>query len=200
MIIGLSGFARSGKDEVSKILVEEFGFKRVAFADKLRDVLYALNPILDKTWIGTTEPSQFMNSIHLQDVIDKYGWDGYKETGYGTEIRRLLQRLGTEAGRQTLWDSIWIDAALADHPADANIVISDARFINEFESVISRGGYIWRVDRPGVGPANEHKSETEAIGYEKFSLNVVNNGTLEELRDAVKKEFLSGRYKEWTYE
>ena len=46
-IIGLSGFARSGKDEAAKVLVEEFGFKRVGFADKLREVLYALNPLVE---------------------------------------------------------------------------------------------------------------------------------------------------------
>ena len=33
-IIGLSGYARSGKDEAAKVLVEELGFPRVAFADK----------------------------------------------------------------------------------------------------------------------------------------------------------------------
>jgi dephospho-CoA kinase len=45
-LIGLSGYARSGKDEAAKVLIEEFGFKRIAFADKLRDFLYALDPIV----------------------------------------------------------------------------------------------------------------------------------------------------------
>lgn len=191
-IIALSGFARSGKDEVSNILVKEFGFTKVAFADKLRDVAYQLNPIV---------AANFWDDyyIYLQEVIDEYGWDGYKETEFGDEIRRLLQRLGTEAGRQTLWDSIWIDAALTGHDEDAKIVISDARFINEFEAIISRGGYVWRVDRPGVGPANDHKSETEAVGYEKFSMQIYNDGDLEDLRKVVKYIYNSGQYKEWSY-
>ena len=196
-IIALSGYARSGKDEVSNILVKEFGFKKVAFADKLREVLYALNPTL----IGRFEISEnaVIPQVTLQEVIDIYGWDGYKESMYGLEIRRLLQRLGTEAGRETLWDSIWIDAALTGHDEDAKIVISDARFINEFEAIISRGGYVWRVDRPGVGPANDHKSETEAIGYEKFSMQIYNDGDLEDLRKVVKYIYNSGQYKEWSY-
>lgn len=196
-IIALSGYARSGKDEVSNILVKEFGFKKVAFADKLREVLYALNPTL----IGRFEISEnaVIPQVTLQEVIDIYGWDGYKESMYGLEIRRLLQRLGTEAGRETLWDSIWIDAALTGHDEDAKIVISDARFINEFEAIISRGGYVWRVDRPGVGPANDHKSETEAVGYEKFSMQIYNDGDLEDLRKVVKYIYNSGQYKEWSY-
>jgi len=96
-IIALSGFARSGKDEVAKILVEDCGFMRVAFADKLREVLYALDPICGHSYYDKSP-----DLITVQDVIDKYGWNGYKETEYGQEIRRLLQRLGTEAGRQTL--------------------------------------------------------------------------------------------------
>lgn len=197
-VIALSGFARSGKDEVSNILVKEFGFKKVAFADKLREVLYALNPIVAHGWQTKAKDYPF-EPVYVQNVIDQYGWDGYKETSYGPEIRRLLQRLGTEAGRETLWDSIWIDAALTGHDEDAKIVISDARFINEFESVISRGGYVWRVDRPGVGPANDHKSETEAIGYEKFSMQIYNDGDLEDLRQVVKYIYNSGQYKEWSY-
>lgn len=177
-IIALSGFARSGKDEAAKALVEEFGFIQIAFADKLRDMLYQLNPIVeqypDTHFVGK------MNTVCVQNVIDQYGWDGYKETPYGPEIRRLLQRLGTEAGRQTLWDSIWIDAAFTNLPDDARVVVSDARFINEFEAVRERGGEIWRIEREGVGPANNHLSETEAVGYEHFSKVLTNDGGLDD--------------------
>lgn len=188
-IIALSGYARSGKDETAKVLVEEFGFIQVAFADKLREMLYQLNPLV----------SDQNGWVTVQDVIDEYGWQGYKETMYGREIRRLLQRLGTEAGRQTLWDSIWIDAALTGLPDDAKVVVSDARFFNEFDAVRDRGGYIWRIDREGVGPANDHISETEAVGYDKFSLYLKNNGTLEQFRDIVRNEYAAKRFTEWCY-
>lgn len=211
-IIGLSGYARSGKDETAKVLVEEFGFQQVAFADKLREMLYQLNPLVSvvdatlnvRTIHGTKrlmqsegQPSTVSIPVYVQDVIDKHTWDGYKETQYGAEIRRLLQRLGTEAGRQTLWDSIWIDAAFAGLPEDAKVVVSDARFFNEFDAIRSRGGYIWRVDREGVGPANNHASELEAVDYPHFSLFLKNNGTLEQFREMVRTEYRSGRYKEW---
>lgn len=193
-IIALSGFARAGKDETAKVLVEEFGFKQVAFADKLRDMVYALNPIVaHKTFVQEfgdgREAEAITDPVYAQDVIDVYGWGGYKETEYGSELRRLLQRLGTEAGRETLWDTIWIDAALTGFPADAKIVVSDARFFNEFDAVRSRGGEVWRIERPGVGPANEHASEMEAIGYPYFAKTLHNSRDLDYFRDLVKQAY-----------
>ena len=69
-IIALSGFARAGKDEAAKVLVEEFGFKQVAFADKLRDFLYAMNPLC----------SDQNGWVTVKEVIDKFGWDGPRTT------------------------------------------------------------------------------------------------------------------------
>lgn len=193
-IIALSGYARSGKDEAASVLVEEFGFTQVAFADKLREMIYQLNP-----WVRAFESGFGATFERLQTVIDREGWDGYKKYQYADSIREYLQRLGTEAGRQTLWDSIWIDAALTGLPDDAKVVVSDARFFNEFDAVRDRGGYVWRIDRDGVGPANDHASELEAVNYDKFSLYLKNNGTLEEWHRLVAKEYASGRYKEWNY-
>lgn len=175
-IIGLSGYARSGKDEAAKILVEEFGFTRVAFADKLREVLYALNPMVE---IKSDIP------VYVQNVIDVYGWDKYKESEYGPEVRRLLQRLGTEAGRQALWDSIWVDAALTGHPEDARLVVTDCRFPNEAQAVKDRGGLVWRINREGVGPANSHPSETSLDRWE-FDAWIDNRGTLERYHEAIR--------------
>ena len=186
-IIGLSGYARSGKDEAAKVLIEEFGFTRVAFADKLRDFLYALNPMVDMVRkYSATEPDG--PPVMLQEVIDHYGWDGYKESHFGQEIRRLLQRLGTEAGRQTLWDSIWIDAAFAGLPEDAKVVISDCRFPNEADAIKSRGGEVWRVKRAGVGPANNHPSET-SLDSHLFAKVLLNDGTLDEYRDNIRRAY-----------
>jgi hypothetical protein len=188
-IIGLSGFARSGKDEAAKVLVQEFGFTRVAFADKLREMLYALNPIVQqKTGWSDMLGNKVTATWTVQDVIDVHGWDGYKETVFGAEIRRLLQRLGTEAGRQILWDTIWIDAALNTVNAD-KIVVTDARFYNEFDAVRDRGGEIWRIERLGVGPANSHASEMEAVNYPHFRRIIRNDGSLEDYHTAISNAY-----------
>lgn len=171
MIIGLSGYARSGKDEAAKALVEA-GFIRLAFADKLREVLYALDPIVDNN-------SNSHGPITVSKVIDAVGWDGYKETEYGPEIRRLIQRLGTEAGRNTLWDSIWVDATMRQIEPGKRYVITDCRFPNEAQAVKDAGGDVWRIQRDGVGPANDHPSEISLDDWD-FDGVVANNGTIEE--------------------
>jgi hypothetical protein len=198
-IIALSGYARSGKDEAARALVEEEGFVQVAFADKLREMIYAINPYvigLEPTKIGPFDMQSYSHGpVLLQEVIDNYGWDGYKESVFSGEIRRLLQRLGTEGGRQTLWDTIWIDAALTGLDENAKVVVSDARFFNEFDAVRDRGGYVWRIERPGVGPVSDHPSETEAPNYTHFALELNNDGTLQDWRDNVLGAYRSGVYK-----
>lgn len=183
-VIALSGYARSGKDEAAKVLVEEYGFTRVAFADKLRDVLYALNPIIIADPIPLRETGLPPTST-VQVVINEYGWNGYKETRWSKEIRRLLQRLGTEAGRQTLYDSIWVDAALTGHDDDARLVITDTRFENEAQAVKDAKGEVWRISRRGVGPVNNHSSET-SLDFWNFDMIIQNDKTLEEFKERVR--------------
>lgn len=186
----MSGYARSGKDAAADVLVKEAGYVRVAFADKLREMVYALNPIVGGYFTdsdyGHNDRFQY---VYLQDVIKKHGWDGYKPTKYGPEIRRLLQRMGTEAGRETLWDSIWIDAALTGLPEDAKVVVTDVRFPNEAEAIIERGGTLLRIERAGVGPATAedgtvHKSETSLDDW-PFVYRANNDGTLEDWEELI---------------
>ena len=66
MIIGLTGFARSGKDSVAKVLVDQYGFTRVAFADKIRELLYEVNPIVNDS------------NFTLQGVVNEFGWEDAK--------------------------------------------------------------------------------------------------------------------------
>lgn len=188
MIIGLSGYARSGKDEAAKGL-ERIGFHRVAFADKLREFLYKLNPILPSVSFGQGSSNK---TYRVQEFIDKYGWDGYKdpdpyEKHISQEIRQLLQRLGTECGRETISDTIWIDAALGSHGSGLysdNIVVTDVRFPNEAQAIKERGGQVIRIERPGVGPANDHPSET-ALDYWQFDRVIVNDGSIRDLHDYI---------------
>jgi hypothetical protein len=192
-ILGLSGYARSGKDEAAKVLVEEFGFRRVAFADKLREVLYALNPIVKGETVDHPLAGPLLTNYRLKWVIDKYGWNGYKETEFGEEIRALLQRLGTEAGRETLWDSIWVDAAFADVKPWEKIVVTDVRFPNEAKAIADRNGRLIRIIREGVGPANSHASETSLDTW-PFDEIILNSSTLEFFKEGVRNMATSKEY------
>ncbi len=187
MIIGISGYARSGKDTVAQVLVDEFGFTRVAFADKLRDFLYTLDPII--LWDYNFDPmSPYPNHIPLKYIIDTWGWDGYKETGWARHIRKYLQRLGTECGRELIDDNIWVNAAFnIDNIDSENLVVTDVRFLNEADAIKRRGGEIWRISRSDVGPINDHISETGLDGYE-FDRVLWNGGDgLDKFRKVVRE-------------
>ena len=175
MIIGLSGYARSGKDEVAKILVSEFNFERVAFADAIRDLLYQTNPL-----IGVTR---------LQIMIDAVGWDIAKQH---PDVRSYLQNLGVGA-RKLFGENFWINQALNphiyEHPivgVNKNIVVTDVRFTNEAEIINSLGGQVWRIRRQGVEPVNQHVSEVALDDY-KFDQILKNEGSLDELSNLVRK-------------
>lgn len=179
MIIALSGYAQSGKDSAARTLIEDFNFHRYAFADRLREVLYALNP---QVYAGD-EGFNFGGCIPLQELVDMEGWDVAK-TEY-TDVRRLLRAMGTEAGRKILGEDVWVNATFNLIVTDsAPVVITDCRFPNEAQRVKDHGGYVVRIRRNGVGPANDHPSETSLDDWPfDFSLN--NNGTIEDLSKAV---------------
>lgn len=176
MLIGLSGYARSGKDEIAKVLVEEFGYTRRAFADALREMLYALNPL-----VYVNETSTDFEAFRVAEIVDEIGWEAAK-TQYD-EIRSLLQRLGTEAGRNVLGQDIWVRTCLDDHPEQ--MVIPDVRFPNEKTAIENAGGIVIRVTRPGIEAVNAHISE-RALDGEIFSYAIANKGTLDDLRETVR--------------
>ena len=171
MIIGLSGYARSGKDTVAEYLVEEHGFTRRAFADSIREALLQLDPHI--TIDGT-------HNISLASAVDKMGWEYLKDLS--PDVRRLLQRMGTEVGRNLFGNNFWVDLLIKNATeASTNIVVTDVRFTNEAEAIRSWGGEVWRINRPGTEPVNTHASETELDDYPNFSLIINNDSTPEEL-------------------
>jgi dephospho-CoA kinase len=176
-LIGLSGYARSGKDTVADFLVANHGFTKVSFAQPMRDALYALDPI-----VGEHEP------VRLQSVIDKHGWDGYKASEFGDEIRALMQRLGTDVARKQWYEGFWVDLAIDKAlellDTGKNVVFTDARFPNEAEMIKYYNGEVWRIERDGVGAANAHVSETALDTY-GFDRIIYNNSTIADLHEEV---------------
>ncbi len=174
-ILGLAGYARSGKDTAGNALAE-LGWKRIAFADVLREFSYRLNPLIMSEWGKVTQ---------LRWIIDEYGWDGYKRTQWAEGVRDHLQRLGTECGRELISQNIWVDATFNRMDPDGKYVISDMRFPNEASAILARSGSLLRITRPGIGPANGHKSETALDDWEFDT--IFNDGTQEEFEKRVKE-------------
>jgi hypothetical protein len=182
LLIGLSGYARSGKDTAARVLMEHFRFERVAFADNLRDVLYALNPVA--VWEAVYDEFGVVDgeARRVQDIVDSIGWDQAKIVY--PEIRELLQRLGTEAGRKVLGENVWVDAAMRDLNPAKRYVFTDVRHPNEYDAIKAAGGEVWRITRPGVAPVNQHPSET-ALDTHHFDRVVVNSTSIQAFDRAV---------------
>jgi len=168
MIIGLSGYARSGKDTVAELLVLNYGFKRMAFADGIRQALLALNPILH-------------DGHRLNEIVTMYGWEVAKGKD---EVRRLLQVMGTEVGRKLINEDVWVWRLFNQINTDERIVIPDVRFPNEAKMIEQQGGDVWRINRHNHGAVNNHVSE-RAMDNHMFKHVLYNDGTLDDLADEV---------------
>jgi len=168
MIIGLSGRAGSGKDEVAKVLVDLYGYKRIAFADAIRDALYELNPLVS-------------DRIRVADLVDEYGWDFAKKN---FEVRRLLQIFGTEVGRKQFGEDVWAMKVLDGLDFGDKVVVTDVRFGNEYYGIKWNHGEVWRVERPNIEPVNDHISE-HALDNWEFDRVIKNEGSLDDLAELV---------------
>ena len=187
-IIGLSGFARSGKDSVGKILTTKYGYKRLAFADALRESLYNLNPLIPTHYSADilasedTKPAVETHVKRLQEIVDEIGWDEAKVKYI--EIRELLQRLGTESGREIHGQNCWTEIVRRKIESEPNqdFVICDVRFTNELTEIESWGGQVYKVIRPNTVSVNSHVSDKDLEGVD-YVIN--NKGTLEDLENLV---------------
>jgi hypothetical protein len=170
MIIGLSGYAQTGKDTAAMHLVSTYGFKRIAFADPLREALYRLNPVVSDV------PE--VPGIHLASAVDNLGWELVKQTS--PQVREMLQRMGTEVGRGMFGTDFWVNQAFKNVYRGSQVVFTDVRFPNEFEKIKSYNGKVFRVVKDGVKAVNRHNSET-ALDNFTFDGVILNNGSIEEL-------------------
>ena len=179
--VGISGYARSGKDTVAAHLIETAGYSRMSFADPMREALVNLNPSI--TLIGLEE------SVELKIAVERFGWEALKSLA--PEVRGLMQRMGTEVGREMFNEDFWVDAALDRAEDGSKLVFSDVRYPNEANAIKKLGGKVYRVTREGVGPANFHPSETGMDNYEVDVL-IENSGSLEDLAEKIEGIFVNG--------
>lgn len=188
MIIGICGLIGSGKGTVADILVDQ-GFKKVSFADKLKDGVSTIFGWDRAMLEGDTDGSR-----EWREQRDDYWSD---ETQMEVTPRLVLQLFGTDCMRDGFYDGVWVSLlkkTILDNPG--NYVIPDVRFENEIEMIRSIGGEVWEVKRnsdpewlieyetTGVAPTTVHPSEWRWIKASKDEV-ITNDSTLEELNRQV---------------
>lgn len=196
-IVGIAGKKRHGKDTVGEILAqEEFGFHRTAFALMVKVVA------MDLFWLS-------YDQCFGGPGIDREEID----PRWGLSPRQILQRIGTEMGRNTHPD-VWVrntlrlieqayegESAVNLHlPRERTFLrvkyapgkadrwaVTDVRFVNEARGIREAGGVIVKVVRPGLEDSGDtHASETSVDLVEEDYL-IVNDGTLEDLKTKISR-------------
>jgi len=141
MIIGICGLIGSGKGTVADFLVEQRGFTKISFADRLKDGVASVFNWDREMLEGNTDESRAW-----REKVDPY-WS--TELGKPVTPRLVLQLFGTDCMRNGFYDGIWVSLVkqqLLAHP-ETDFVIPDVRFENEAEMIKSIGGKLWRVKR-----------------------------------------------------
>ena len=160
--IGLGHYARVGKDEVADYLVERYGFQKQGYTDAINEILYA-----------TCEG--------IATIVDEVGWERSKDEQ--PWVRGRQQALGTIA-REVLGESVWVDAVARKWRDGGRYVIKNVRFPNEAETIQAVNGKVFRVDRPGYGPVNDHISEKALADWAGWDAVINNHAGLAELHAA----------------
>ena len=142
MIIGLCGFAGSGKGTLADILVENHGFRKISFATKLKDTASVMFGWDRDLLEGITDESRAW-----REEVDEY-WSNELEQEITPRI--MLQLFGTDCVRKNLHNNIWVSIVkktLIDNP-DVNWVIPDVRFPNEVDVIQQQlNGSVWWIKR-----------------------------------------------------
>jgi hypothetical protein len=199
MIIGVTGYAQHGKDTVANLLVREFGFTRVAFADTLKRMALVLDPLVPVDELFHNEQGQAGlrdGTMRMAKLIDLYGWEDAKKN---PEVRRFLQVLGTEAVRDNLGADSWVNALDMQVSKEGNYVVPDVRFPNEGEYIMSTGT-LWGVSRitldgepydNGVGTSHPSEANVAALLAEADVLFTARN--VETLESVVRGHLMKER-------
>lgn len=122
--MGISGKRGSGKDTLGKVLIEKYGFQRISFAKRLKEITKDLFDMTDEQVDGMKK-----------EVID---------SRYNASPRDLLIGIGNDMRKYD--KDVWIRLAFKGLP-DGNYVITDLRYQNEARYLKSIGAVLVRLNR-----------------------------------------------------
>ena len=111
------------------------------------------------------------------------------------EDRDLMKDVG-DAFKEKFDRNIWIDILFDTIKDKEKVVITDLRFKNEYDKCREKGVFIIKVVRPEINSSDTHISETELdnISDSKYDAFVVNSGTIEDLKQTIRKILTNGNF------
>ena len=173
-------------------------YKKLAFADPLKKMLSdLLNISLSTFYNRTSKETCIINMPTLQYgfVNEKLSDSKFNKMvkqldpellNSNLSLRQLLQYFGTEIMQKYFGKRVWINSTLQD-PSEYKL-ISDLRFIEEYNAIKERDGIVIYVNRPGY-EFGQHASEREMkelLENNKYDFIIDNNSSVEDLFEQVK--------------
>lgn len=123
IVVGLCGYAKSGKDTIGKVIAEKYGFKRISFGDALKNDL------------NEHMKAQIMDDLSAKGI--KIQWNDVDflnpRTGEIKEILRPYMIWFGETMKKLNGVHHWTNRALTSSDGCDKLVITDVRRINELE-------------------------------------------------------------------
>ena len=183
-------------------------YKRLAFADPLKKMLSDLLNIPLENFYSRAFKEDYVITVSTLNVPQPRIVDDYLNLDFNKlsdskfnkmvkqldpallecnlSLRQLLQYFGTEIMQKYFGKRVWINSTLQD-PSEYKL-ISDLRFIEEYNAVKERDGIIIYVNRPGY-EFGQHASEREMkelLENNKYDFIIDNNSSIEDLFKQVK--------------
>ncbi len=169
-IFVISGKANSGKDTTAEIIDNQIMLKGLKVVN-----------------------------LQISSYIKMYaskisGWDGSEDT----KPRTLLQELGTSIIREKIDNEFFIKRLIGDievysYYFDA-ITISDGRLPEELDSIYNAFDNVYRINivRPNYDnhlntKELKHRTEVGLDSYDNYEYKIINDGSLEELSNKIRK-------------
>jgi len=185
LILSLSAWKTSGKDTLADYLVSEYGFKKISFAAKLKDMVAQ----------QYTVPREFMDSpthkemplTHLPVIPSDKTTERLHEmlsmelrSGFWTP-RALCILEGSV--KRAVHPNYWVRSAVSEiaQYAGGNFVITDMRYKTEADTVniMYPENKVIRIERYDSSPTTD-PSERDMDDY-RFDYTINNKGTKEDL-------------------
>lgn len=204
-VIGLTGFAKSGKSTAAEIL-KSLGGEEVAFAKHLKDVCAAIFNVPRDHFDNQDfkevklEYKRLITPYDVERILNYFEVPARFIPGaivahIGVELispRHIAQYVGTEILR-TIDQNIHINMAfkMASSSSAPFFICSDMRFDNELNAVQENEGLSIGISRQKATPAdldNLHGSEKEIpVLISQCDVKVENEGSIEDLQKTVRE-------------
>jgi hypothetical protein len=156
VVVGLSGFAQSGKTTAALYLEKKYGIRRKHIAEPLRAMLAVL---LQANGMSSDEITEYLEGAKKEQVIPCLG----------VTSRYAQITIGTEWGREMINQNLWANTWAAGVKDGESVMNDSVRFPNEAAAIRQLGGFVIMIKRPGTKPA-KFKNKLGEFLYSKFGI------------------------------